>query len=125
MKILKVITALIFICFAVLQYNDPDPWLWVLVYGFAAIIIALDISGLAMRRIYRIALLTLILFSIYYIPGVIEFIKRGNYSEIAESMQVKKAYIEETREFFGIIIIILSYIFFYAVSGRNSKVVKQ
>ncbi|MCG8388879.1 MAG: transmembrane 220 family protein, partial [Cytophagales bacterium] len=34
MKIIKLALALIFIAFAALQYNDPDPLLWMFIYGF-------------------------------------------------------------------------------------------
>ena len=35
-KTLSAIFALLFILFAALQYNDPDPQVWVPIYGFAA-----------------------------------------------------------------------------------------
>ena len=38
MKKLNIIFAVVFALFAILQYNDPDPYLWIPIYGYAAII---------------------------------------------------------------------------------------
>lgn len=37
MKICSALMALLFIAWAAFQYNDPDPFLWILVYGLAAL----------------------------------------------------------------------------------------
>lgn len=37
MKILSAAMAMLFIAWAAFQYNDPDPFLWILVYGLAAL----------------------------------------------------------------------------------------
>ncbi len=36
-KSLALIFALLFVLFAAFQYNDPDPQVWIPIYGFAAI----------------------------------------------------------------------------------------
>lgn len=36
-KILTIIFGVLFLLFAALQYNDPDPQVWIPIYGFAAI----------------------------------------------------------------------------------------
>jgi hypothetical protein len=36
MKYLSLIFALLFVLFAAVQYNDPDPQIWVPIYAFAA-----------------------------------------------------------------------------------------
>ena len=38
MKIASAIMAMLFIAWAAFQYNDPDPFLWILVYGVAALV---------------------------------------------------------------------------------------
>ena len=37
MKFASAVMALLFIAWAAFQYNDPDPFLWILVYGIAAL----------------------------------------------------------------------------------------
>lgn len=119
MKIIKAVLALLLLSFAILQYNDPDPWLWMLIYGASAILIMLDISGLNMRRPYRIAIASLALFSLVYIPGVITFFTEGSPGELVESMQANKPYIEEAREFFGLVLLIIIFVFLIT-KGKKS-----
>ena len=38
MKLVSAGMALLFIAWAAFQYNDPDPFLWILVYGLAALV---------------------------------------------------------------------------------------
>ena len=51
MKIFNLIFFLLFILFAALQYNDPDPYLWIPLYLFAA-----ALCWLAFRQKYYPAL---------------------------------------------------------------------
>ncbi|MGK7391657.1 MAG: transmembrane 220 family protein [Candidatus Cyclobacteriaceae bacterium M2_1C_046] len=120
MKIVKIILAILLIVFAALQYNDPDPWLWVFIYGLAALLIIIDISGGYMRRYYRIAIVALALFSLIYIPGVITYFTEASPGELVESMQADKPYIEETREFFGLVLIIIIYAFLYSKNEKSA-----
>lgn len=46
-KTLSLIFGLLFVLFAVFQYNDPDPELWIPIYGFAAAACLMAYAGLA------------------------------------------------------------------------------
>lgn len=46
-KILSIIFGLLFVLFAAFQYNDPDPELWIPIYGFAAMACLMTYAGLA------------------------------------------------------------------------------
>lgn len=46
-KSLSIIFGLLFVLFAAFQYNDPDPELWVPIYGFAAMACLMTYVGLA------------------------------------------------------------------------------
>ena len=46
-KILSLIFGLLFVLFAAFQYNDPDPEVWVPIYGFAAMACLMAYIGLA------------------------------------------------------------------------------
>lgn len=48
MKVINIILTLLFILFAVVQLNDPDPWLWVAIYGLVA-----GVSGFAIFQKYN------------------------------------------------------------------------
>lgn len=46
-KVLSLIFGLLFVLFAAFQYNDPDPEVWVPIYGFAAMACLMTYAGLA------------------------------------------------------------------------------
>ena len=58
-KILSLVFAILFIYAAVVQYNDPDAFLWYTVYGIAALASLLFFAG---RMNYNIAALLCILY---------------------------------------------------------------
>lgn len=45
-KTLAIVFGLLFVLFAALQYNDPDPQVWVPIYGFAAVACLMAYTGL-------------------------------------------------------------------------------
>lgn len=45
-KPLSLVLALLFLLFAALQYNDPDPQIWIPIYSFAAIACLMAYAGL-------------------------------------------------------------------------------
>jgi len=101
MKILNIILSILFIVFAYVQINDPDPWLWVLLYGFVAVI-----SGLAaFGKYYKFAIIggmaICVLGLAFLLPDFLNWINMGT-PNIAESMKTEKPHIEFVREFLGL-----------------------
>ena len=113
MKATKIVFAILLFLFAALQYNDPDPWLWIIIYAAPAVIIIMDLAGKPVKRLYLITIVALSLFSLIYLPGVIDYITAGEPGVIVESMKASKPYIEETREFGGLLIMILFLLILY------------
>jgi len=104
MKLANFILAAIFALFAIVQYNDPDPLRWILLYGFIALT-----SLLAGFRKYYPAILysgivVCILWALSLFPSVRELFMENNPSDLVESMQAKKPYIEGSRESFGLLL---------------------
>jgi len=106
--ILNVIFCISFIGFAYVNLNDKDSWLWVPIYMAAAICCGLAAAGLFYPYVY----LALIAFYLIYATkiffakdGVRDWITKYNKPSLVESMQATKPYIEQTREFFGLLII--------------------
>ncbi len=120
MKIFNLVLALMFLLFAFVQINDPDPVIWILIYGIMAVSCVLA----AFRRYYPPAtLVLLVIFAIYglsYGPGLIEWMKSDNkwmlFSDIAK---MEYSYIEESREFLGLLIAILVLLMHWVSSRRH------
>ena len=103
MKILNIILCIMFLLFLGVQYNDPDPYLWMPIYGFVAWVCALAAVGKYNKPFILIGLGILTVYTLTYIPDFIDWIKMGMPS-IVETMKAEKAYVELTREFGGLVI---------------------
>ena len=105
MKILNIVLAIMFAGFAYLQLNDPDPLIWTVIYLIMTSFSVLAVLGYYPRRFYWIVLGLLALYSSVYIPGVIDWLKSDNKAELfSEVAKMDHLYIEESREFLGLMI---------------------
>ncbi len=109
MKVLNIIFIILFLTFAALQYNDPDPYLWIPIYLYGAFL-----CYKALRKEYKplLFIIGIVLYSSYAIylllekNGVISWAGEHDAENLALSMKATKPWIENTREFFGLIILI-------------------
>jgi len=99
-----------FIGFAYLNLNDLDPWIWVPLY----LVPAFFCGALVYKRIYpKLYLLFIAIFTVmagYYFftpDGVWDWIVKYNQANIVGQMHADKLYIEQTREFGGLFIVIM------------------
>ncbi len=98
----------LFLVSAVVQYNDPDPWVWILIYSIAALVS----FGFATGRIHYLVPLSFgviaLLGFVYVFPEKFEGFEIG-------TGDIKN--IEEGREAFGLLIISVI-MFVYALRTR-------
>ncbi len=109
--ILNAIFFIAFVAFAYVNANDKDAWLWVSIYMVAAICCGLAIFKKYYPAMYLIAIAFYLVYAIILFfakDGVRDWITKYNRESITESMQATKPYIEKTREFFGLLIIIVA-----------------
>jgi len=111
MKFFNIFFCIVFILFAVVQYNDPDPYLWVPIYLYPALLCFLKFIQKSISRIaYWAGFLVFGVYAIYKMfdtNGIIDWVKFHNASNIASTMKAEKPWIEESREFFGLLIILI------------------
>lgn len=111
MKIFNYIFTLIFIVFAALQYNDPDPFLWIPIYLYPAFICFQEARNKkVLKELYQIGFIGFVPYAIYKMfdtNGIIDWIKFHNASSIASTMKAETPWVEESREFFGLAIILI------------------
>ena len=109
MKIFNLIFFVLFVLFAVLQYNHPDPYIWIPIYLFGAYICWIGYKG-TMHFVPLIAgLVVYIAYAIYLFvadDGVLSWIRDHNAENIAGTMKAETPWIEDSREFFGLVILI-------------------
>lgn len=119
MKILHFLLALMFLGFAYLQLNDPDPLVWVLIYMVMAAFSVSAIFGFYPRRFYWVVLAIFLLYSAVYIPGVIEWMQTDDKSALfSDVAKMEHRYIEESREFLGLMICVAVLVFYIIRSKK-------
>lgn len=96
----------IFALFAYWQFNDPDPEVWVSIYGVAIIFCLLGVRGNFPKIPLTLLAIGCILGAIYYWQGdvggwISEEVEQHNLSMKTQSM-------EESRETFGLLIILFA-----------------
>ncbi len=111
-KIVSGIFALLFFTFAAVQYNDPDSFSWIFLYGYVGVMAAMAALGK-----YNLALLIPVitifaLYFIYLIPSILDWIASDD--SLVGGMSDDKMYIERSREAFGLLIglAVLLFVFF-------------
>jgi len=128
MKIFNLIFCFIFIVFGALQYNDPDPYLWIPIYLFAAFLCWKASKGIFHPMITLTSIAFFTLYAIYKVfdqNGLIDWVNIHHAENIAETMKAEKPWVEESREFFGLVIIISVLVtnYFYGRKIIKSKTV--
>ena len=113
--------------FGALQYNDPDPYLWIPIYLFTAFLCWKASKGVfhPMTTLTSIAFFTLYaIYKIFDQNGLIDWVNIHHAENIAETMKAEKPWVEESREFFGLVIIIAVLVtnYFYGRKVSESKI---
>ncbi|MCC6287491.1 MAG: transmembrane 220 family protein [Chitinophagaceae bacterium] len=119
MKIFNIIFCLLFIFSAALQYNDPDPYVWIPIYMYGAVFCWLAAKNKYYPAAYLTGVAVFTLYAIYKFVeknGVWDWVTEHNAENIAATMKASTPWIEDTREFFGlaILIAVLLIDYFYA-----------
>jgi len=104
MKYINLTLAVLFLIFAIVQFNDPDSWIWIAIYLAVSVI-----SGFAIVKKYNIPLLIIGMLltlggALYLSPGVLDWFLNHGTEEIFHSMSPDKVFIETARECFGLLI---------------------
>ena len=113
MKIFNIVFIFLFIVFAGLQYNDPDPYIWVTIYLYGALVSYLALSNRFKPALYYIGFTVYLgyaLFLLFDKTGAISWATEHHAENIVQSMKATKPWIEETREFGGLAILLTVFV---------------
>jgi general stress protein CsbA len=123
MRIFNVFFCLVFILFAGLQYNDPDPYIWMPIYLYAAVLCALAAQKRYYLGAYLIGILVYLIYATFLFfdkYGVVDWATEHHAENIAQTMKAGKPWIEETREFFGLFILIIILLVNYTYASQRA-----
>lgn len=121
MKIFNIVFCLLFIFFAALQYNDPDPYLWMPIYLYSAVFCWLAFRDKFYTKAYVIGIVGYLVYAgikIFQREGVIDWYKDHNSESLVQTMKATKPWIENAREFGGLLILIIVLLINYVYSKR-------
>jgi hypothetical protein len=102
MKILNYVMTTCFLVSAVVQYNDPDPFVWILIYCLAGLACGLAIVGRLNWMFPAAVGITALAWAMTLAPNVIGKVA---FSELFEAFEMKDERVEVAREFGGLLII--------------------
>src|SRR6476620_924188 len=109
MKLFNFLFIILFVLFAALQYNDPDPYIWIPIYGYAAVLCWFAFKGKYYPRAYTIGITVFLAYALFLVftkNGVIEWATEHHAENLVQTMKAEKPWIEDTREFGGLVILI-------------------
>ena len=119
--VVNIFLALIFLLFAIVQLNDPDPVIWFSIYLLTAVLCAVSIfRKLPLALLYGFGLV-LLFYAATHLEFAVEWILSENKSELFGEMQEDKYYLEGTREFFGLLIAIAALAFLVKLQKTHSR----
>lgn len=123
MRYLNFTLAILFLFFAALQYNDSDPYIWIPIYGFAAWLCYMAYRGRNYKKGYFAGILICIAYALFLFlnkDGVLSWVRDHESENLVQTMKATKPWIEQTREFGGLLMIILALGINYLKAGNDT-----
>ncbi|HJU75515.1 MAG TPA: transmembrane 220 family protein [Gemmatimonadaceae bacterium] len=93
---------LLFALSVVVQWNDPDPFVWMAIYGAAAVACALSLARKLPRWLPMLIALIAILWSLTFVPRVLGKVP---FLDMFQTWEMNDIGIEESREMYGLLIV--------------------
>ena len=125
LKLFNIFFCIVFILFAAVQYNDPDPYVWIPIYLYTAILCWLAFRNKYFPGAYLLGVAVYATYAVYKFfdqNGVWDWMTKHHATNIAGTMKAEQPWIEETREFFGLVILIVVLLIDYLYSKRKARV---
>ena len=103
-KVINWIIDLIFLLFALVQFNDPDPLIWVLIYGLVAVVAVLTHFVRVPKILIQSLILAMVVFALFHIGHFYDWLLGNDKSDLFGGMIPHRPYLEGTREFLGLLL---------------------
>lgn len=103
-KSIAVLFTLTLFGFAALQINDPDPVIWVSFYCLCAAVPLLLLANKFIRSLFWLTLAICVIELMLSASGAYNYYLHMDQEPLMQSMNPEKPYIEEAREFLGVLI---------------------
>lgn len=101
-KVADVVFLLLFMFSVVVQYNDPDLYVWMVIYGAAAVACLLSLRNRLPRWLPMVVALVAILWATTILPRVLGKVP---FLDMFAAWEMKDTGIEESREMYGLFLV--------------------
>ena len=115
-QVLSTLFTIVFGWFALAQFNDPDPLIWIGLYGFVSLVNAMAIFSFFPKRSIMLGMIVLSIGCLYLSPSLIEWISSGD--SLIDGMSPDRMYVEESREFLGMLMALGTLVYQYRISVK-------
>lgn len=109
-KVFSLVFGVLFVICAGLQWNDPDPYLWMPLYLLSALSCAFAFKGVSTKRLNIFNIAVYFVYAVYLFveqDGVISWATEHHFDSLTQSMLASAPWIENTREFGGLFIMMV------------------
>ena len=103
-KALYIVFAVMFAYMVAVQFNDPDPAYWIVVYGLISISSIARFFGYSFDRLLPFVFGLTVAGLLIAAPGFLAYLYAGDYPALFDTMSSRKPYVEPAREFLGLLI---------------------
>src|SRR5690606_22485274 len=124
MKVFNIVCCILFLISAGLQYNDVDPLLWIVLYGYSAWACFMAARGRYIIWSYMLGVVVYLAFVAYYLifkHGALDWFQHHATSDLVQSMKADKPWIEETREVLGLLIMVAVLAIDWIVGAKRKR----
>lgn len=112
-----------FMAFAFVQVNDPDPIIWILIYGAMAATSVMAIFEYYIPKLMWVLAGCYFIYGVILFPGFMDWFRSEDPSLLFDDIaKMQNLYIEEAREFMGLGICIVVLGFYLLRSYKNKPV---
>jgi hypothetical protein len=112
---------LLLLAFATLQWNDPDPVLWIIFYALCAAVPLLALLNKPLKIVCSLALIACLIEMTRTAEGAYNYYLHMTEEPLMQSMNPNKPYIEEAREFLGALIALALVVLSLWLARFNAK----
>ena len=101
-SVANVVMFFVFLSFVAVQYNDPDPYLWMPMYGAAALSCWLRWKARPYKLLAAITALVALVWAGFWAPDVLG---KVDFVDMFSSWHMITIHVEEEREMYGLLIV--------------------
>lgn len=124
MRIPNYILTILFLLFAAVQYNDPDPLIWMFIYSYASLMCFLAAKGKYYKAFLLAGIVVSFVWSMTLSASILVALNGYGAGPIFSLGMVKNREVEEARESLGLLIVFSVLVWKYVEAkkvGVNTK----